>query len=382
MMSRALALIPALTFASHKGQHGRVGVLGGSLEYTGAPYYAGMSALKAGADLSFVLCTSHAAIPIKSYSPELIVYPMLETSDGDDDDVDPARVDRIATQLQSVLSRLHVLVVGPGLGRNPLVEATTLAAMRMAREQGLPMVVDADGLYFVSKHLDSVRGNQLALLTPNVVEFKRLYDAVFPGESPSMPDMQTSASLAELLLNSDKQCHHTRSDASDNDDDTRMGVVLPAGSASGAAVERLAVALGHVTILHKGAIDVISDGRTTVASVTQGSPRRCGGQGDILAGTAGLFAAYAVLQAKANSRTEECESRPDLVAAALGASHLTRTAAAIAFEKHKRCVNIICIRINSAHCRCSRCWISCCLALCGGCASPIVFCGGQYRWID
>lgn len=32
---------PRMNGASHKGQGGRVGILGGSMEYTGAPYYAG-----------------------------------------------------------------------------------------------------------------------------------------------------------------------------------------------------------------------------------------------------------------------------------------------------------------------------------------------------
>lgn len=31
---------------NHKGQAGKVCIIGGSLEYTGAPYYAGVSALK------------------------------------------------------------------------------------------------------------------------------------------------------------------------------------------------------------------------------------------------------------------------------------------------------------------------------------------------
>lgn len=39
----------------------------------GAPYYAAASALKMGADLSFVFCAKEATIPIKSYSPELMV---------------------------------------------------------------------------------------------------------------------------------------------------------------------------------------------------------------------------------------------------------------------------------------------------------------------
>jgi ATP-dependent NAD(P)H-hydrate dehydratase len=32
--------------ASHKGEHGRVAILGGCREYTGAPYFAAISAVK------------------------------------------------------------------------------------------------------------------------------------------------------------------------------------------------------------------------------------------------------------------------------------------------------------------------------------------------
>lgn len=58
-------LVPALNYANHKGQAGRIGVLGGSLEYTGAPYYAAASTLQLGADLSWVFTATDAATPIK-----------------------------------------------------------------------------------------------------------------------------------------------------------------------------------------------------------------------------------------------------------------------------------------------------------------------------
>lgn len=75
-------LIPPLTLGTsrYKGQNGRIVVIGGSRDYTGAPYYAGQSALKYGADLATILCSKEAAIPIKTYSPELMVTPLY----GDD----------------------------------------------------------------------------------------------------------------------------------------------------------------------------------------------------------------------------------------------------------------------------------------------------------
>lgn len=72
------AIVPPFDPNSHKGSMGRIGVIGGSQDYCGAPYYAAVSALKFGADLSWVYCSQEAAVPIKSYSPELMVTPFYE----------------------------------------------------------------------------------------------------------------------------------------------------------------------------------------------------------------------------------------------------------------------------------------------------------------
>jgi ATP-dependent NAD(P)H-hydrate dehydratase len=40
-------LVPPLSYGARKGQMGRIGVLGGSADFTGAPFYAGMASLKA-----------------------------------------------------------------------------------------------------------------------------------------------------------------------------------------------------------------------------------------------------------------------------------------------------------------------------------------------
>jgi len=86
------ACILPLTPEAHKGSSGRVGVLGGSQRYTGAPYYAGMAALHVGSDLAFVFCADEASLAIKSYSPELMVAPVYsakefsENVESDDDE--------------------------------------------------------------------------------------------------------------------------------------------------------------------------------------------------------------------------------------------------------------------------------------------------------
>lgn len=46
LLNSVKSCIPSLDANKHKGQAGRIGIVGGSLEYTGAPYFAGISALK------------------------------------------------------------------------------------------------------------------------------------------------------------------------------------------------------------------------------------------------------------------------------------------------------------------------------------------------
>eukprot|EP00985_Skeletonema_marinoi_P025068 scaffold18014_cov96-Skeletonema_marinoi.AAC.2 len=66
-------LFPPLSSSSHKGSHGRIAILGGSNKYTGAPYYAAQAALNCGVDLATVFCAEEASVPIKCYSPALMV---------------------------------------------------------------------------------------------------------------------------------------------------------------------------------------------------------------------------------------------------------------------------------------------------------------------
>ena len=91
-------------------------------------------------------------------------------------------------------------------------------------------------------------------------------------------------------------------------------------------MEELAGVLGNLTVIHKGAHDVISDGKYTEDCHTGGSPRRCGGQGDILAGVTAVFLTWAYTR-----------ERPDnAVLAAWAATTLARGCAARAYSREGR----------------------------------------------
>ena len=95
-------LLPRLEPSLHKGEAGKIGVIGGSRDYTGAPYYAGAASLRAGGDLSHIFCPEEASTPIKSYSPELMVHPVLNDTDS----------------LIKWFDACTSMVIGPGLGRD------------------------------------------------------------------------------------------------------------------------------------------------------------------------------------------------------------------------------------------------------------------------
>jgi ATP-dependent NAD(P)H-hydrate dehydratase len=81
LIHRLNHIFPPLKSKGLKGEHGRIGVIGGSYEFTGAPFYSAMSALKAGADLAHIFCSKSSSVSIKSYSPEIIVHPIFTSEE-------------------------------------------------------------------------------------------------------------------------------------------------------------------------------------------------------------------------------------------------------------------------------------------------------------
>nr|XP_045233374.1 ATP-dependent (S)-NAD(P)H-hydrate dehydratase isoform X7 [Macaca fascicularis] len=179
-------IIPPLSSTKHKGQDGRIGVVGGCQEYTGAPYFAAISALKVGADLSHVFCASAAAPVIKAYSPELIVHPVLFAEGGNEGPLSSNKTFRALSsdspsavdEVEKWLPRLHALVVGPGLGRDDVLLRNVQGILEASKARDIPVVIDADGLWLVAQQPALIQGYQKAVLTPNHMEFSRLYDAV------------------------------------------------------------------------------------------------------------------------------------------------------------------------------------------------------------
>ena len=337
------ALVPELDAAKHKGQAGKIGVIGGCAEYTGAPYFAAMSALRLGADLAHVFCSRGAAPVIKAYSPELIVHPyLLEGGDlqaGVTDggglespthaDARRKRINEAASAVMEWLPRLDALVIGPGLGRDETIVETVMRVVEEATGIGLPLVVDADGLHLVTRQPDLIAAYQAAVLTPNVNELRRLATAL--GAQVEGVDRQNLVRNVSNML---------------------RGVTIVSKGAEDYVTARYPGTIYQEEYICENVIDIV------------GSPRRCGGQGDVLAGAVATFLAWGskeeammnILACMGWQHTEQIllrglverekfsldslrnnldASMVTTVAASLGCT-VTRMAAARAFEKNKR----------------------------------------------
>ncbi|KAL7751870.1 hypothetical protein RI367_002870 [Sorochytrium milnesiophthora] len=246
MLAAFKQIVPKLSQGAHKGQAGRVCVFGGSEEYTGAPYFGAITALKLGADLAHVVCDTSAAPVIKSYSPELIVHPYLRTTMFSDKYFPLDQKDSIE-QSCALLDRMHGAIFGPGMGRDKLMMATCRAILLGIKERDLPVVIDArlseqDGLFLVQQEPSLIKGYSKAVLTPNPVEFKRLCSAV------GIPEDSKAADLAN--------------------------------------------ALDGPVIVQKGEQDTIAHRIDVATCQTKGGRRRFGGQGDVLSGAIATFTAW------------------------------------------------------------------------------------------
>ncbi|KKF97475.1 ATP-dependent (S)-NAD(P)H-hydrate dehydratase [Ceratocystis platani] len=245
-LGQARRMIPPLLPHFHKGQLGRVAVIGGSKDYTGAPYFSAIASAKLGCDMSHVICTPAAAAVIKTYSPNLMVHPLMHESPADG----PATSTPLSSATAPIidlLPRLHVLVLGPGLGRDVLMQATVREVIQAARNYRIPLVIDADALLAVEANPELVQGYPLAVLTPNVREFSRL-------------------------------C-------------VELGVKGPDGKEPGA--RDLARALDGPVVVQKGREDLVCVRTAEGVRVDiRGAPKRSGGQGDTLTGAIATMLAW------------------------------------------------------------------------------------------
>jgi NAD(P)H-hydrate epimerase len=218
---------------AHKGEFGRLLVVGGSEIFTGAPTLVAMAAYRTGTDLVFVAAPEKAAQAISSLSPNLITIKLP----GYNFSVAHVRL------LREHLEKASAIVIGPGLG----LAKETISAIRklvaLAIQRRKPLLLDADGLKAIGVIRKRVFDGT-TVVTPHAGEFQAI-----TGSLPSR----------DLKLRQDE--------------------VREAAARSGAVV------------LLKGHTDIVSDGVRVKLNSTGNPGMTVGGTGDVLSGiVAGLMA--------------------------------------------------------------------------------------------
>ncbi|MBM7542897.1 NAD(P)H-hydrate dehydratase [Amphibacillus cookii] len=151
--------LPKRAKHGHKGSYGKGLVIGGSKEMPGSVRLTAKAALRGGSGLVTV-ATSKEALPIIANDLTEATFEQC-----------PVENDVSETDVQGLADRFDALVIGMGMGRS---EQTSQLIQAMVKTNK-PLIIDADGLYFVKDLLDDLKKRSSpTILTPHPGEMAML----------------------------------------------------------------------------------------------------------------------------------------------------------------------------------------------------------------
>ena len=220
---------------AHKGDFGRLLVIGGSEVYSGAPALVSLAALRTGNDIVYLSAPEKTAYAISSMSPDLITIKL------EGDNLKPVNIEVI----KPYLSKVNAVVLGPGLGVNSETVKFVKTFIDEIEKAKKPLLLDADGLKAYAKFKRALKVP--LVLTPHAGEY-----SILTGEE--LPENQEECVLT---------------------------------------IQKNAKKL-NATILVKGKVDIICDSRRTKLNFTGNPGMTVGGTGDVLSGVVGGLLAQGV----------------------------------------------------------------------------------------
>ena len=128
---------------AHKGEAGKVLIIGGCRAYTGAPCLAALASLRTGAGLVSVAGPEAVLAAARTFQPALVMQELPQRPAGA-----PEWAAEDAKALAPAVSAARAVVFGPGLGRTS--GAAGFAEALLDLPQRPPMVLDADALFALS----------------------------------------------------------------------------------------------------------------------------------------------------------------------------------------------------------------------------------------
>jgi len=174
---------------THKGDYGRVLLVGGALGRTGAIHLAAMGALRSGAGLVTV-ATPRQALPIVA---AMAAEYMTE----------PIEADEVHGPAPGCLERLlatktDVIAIGPGLG---LGDGARQLVHDLVERSGVSLVVDADALSLFAGETQRLRGRDGldVIITPHPGEMARLLGISIEHVQRNRVDVAREFAIAHRL---------------------------------------------------------------------------------------------------------------------------------------------------------------------------------------
>ncbi len=218
---------------AHKGDFGKILIIGGSKNYSGAPAYASLTGIQFGIDLVITYVPEVIANPLRSYSPNMIV----RSNKGDWLNINALE------KLTQLIKWADSILIGPGLGLKTETENLLVKLLKILKQYKKPFVLDADALKLVKDHLELIKGLP-AILTPHEGELKIMLGVDLPPYKNIEDRSKVIVDLAKKL---------------------------------------------DLTLLVKGPFDYISDGNQIKVNKTGCAEMSIGGTGDVLAGLCNCF---------------------------------------------------------------------------------------------
>lgn len=156
-------LLPKRNKNSHKGDYGKVAILGGSSGMAGSCYLSSKASLRVGAGLVYLLVPKSISDILQIKSVEQIVKTI--------DSYNLKYNKNIFEQILNNLDDKNVLAIGPGMGNDPSLNK--LIGKTINKFKG-KIIIDADGLNALSKDISILHNKDNIILTPHLKEFSRL----------------------------------------------------------------------------------------------------------------------------------------------------------------------------------------------------------------
>ena len=157
--------LPLRKSNTHKGDYGKILIIGGSVGYSGAPKMSALAALRVGAGLVYLNVPKSIYIPVSTAMTEAMVKPF-------DCDCNGMFSVSAVSAITEHLSDYKAILIGPGLGRG---DGCIRLVEEVLNSYNGYLIIDADGLFAISEiGTQCLKDRNNVIITPHVGEYLRL----------------------------------------------------------------------------------------------------------------------------------------------------------------------------------------------------------------